>query len=73
MHPDDIPSKYPGEHKHVNHAESETIEANPRKAGKSFENRVVKLYSSSCPPREESSDETEYVNYLHAQYALPAV
>lgn len=44
MHPDDVPSKYPCEHEHVDCAKRETVKADPRKAGQSFKDGMMKFY-----------------------------
>ncbi|MEK7165806.1 MAG: hypothetical protein AAB874_03305 [Patescibacteria group bacterium] len=45
MHPNKIPSENPSEDKEVDGTEHYTTEADPCKAGQSFKNGVMKLYS----------------------------
>lgn len=73
MHPDDVPGEYPGEHEHVDGTEHKTAETDPHKAGKGLKNSMMKLYSGLCSPRKESSNKTEYVDYLHAQHTFPPI
>jgi len=73
VHPNEIPGENPGERKHIDRAKDETAEVNPRKAGKCLKNAVMELYSNRCSPRKKPPYKTEYVNYLRAQYALPAI
>jgi hypothetical protein len=46
VHPHEIGSENPSKDEHIDRAEDEATETNPRKAGKSFKDGVMKLYSS---------------------------